>query len=526
MPSFREMRAARMKEMRAKKKAAAAAGGGGGASCVVAVKTKAPLPQCDAMPLNAELFPVGRRVGLAYDARLLAHRMPVPPAAAEAASATVATDDVLPLPPAKSAHPECPERLLAIMRQLEEEGLTSRCIPLPARLATRAELALVHDEAYLTRMEGLRDDARDTPSGAALAEAAATFNSVYLCAESVRCAALATGAAVHAAEEVAAGRLESAAAVVRPPGHHAEPECAMGFCLYATVAVAARAAAQRGARVLVVDWDVHHGNGTQSALLRTKEILTFSIHRHDNGRFYPPGPAGGAASVGEGEGAGRNVNVAWNSKGMGDRHYASAWEEVLLPLAREWEPTLVIVAAGFDAARGDPLGGCDVTPSGFAHLLRALQTLPSVEGKVVLVLEGGYCLRSIAHCFAACVATLLGHPVGGLGAEREGTEEGRAVRTMAPRVAAGAEAAAGSAASGARRDAAARDAIAATIDAHRPYWGCFPTLVLEEEVEVAAAASSALEGSAALLAPAPKAAPVAAVAAGEEATDGGAVESQ
>ena len=192
----------------------------------------------------------------------------------------------------------------------------------------------------------------------------------------------------------------------------------------------------------------------------------------------------GTVHDGVGAGEGRNVNVAWNCFGMGDAQYAAAWDEVLLPIAREFAPTLVIVAAGFDAARGDPLGRCDVTPRGFATLLAQLQALPSVAGRVVLVLEGGYSLRSIAHCFSACVANLLGHPPAG--------EE--PIKAVTPEV-----------------EAAAAEAIVATIAAHRSFWACFPDLPAEEveeaaaekesppaapaEVETAVAAVAAAEGS-------------------------------
>jgi histone deacetylase 6 len=180
----------------------------------------------------------------------------------------------------------------------------------------------------------------------------------------------------------------------------------MGFCCFNNVAIAVRAAQQAKCgveRVLIVDWDVHHGNGTQNIFYDDPSVLTFSIHRRDRS-FYPP--SGFADETGKGMGAGFSVNLGWSQKGMGDADYLLAFSRVLVPLAYQFSPDLVIISAGFDASSGDPLGGCEVTPAGFAHLTALLQGVS--RGKLVLVQEGGYNLKQITRCFGACLRVLRG----------------------------------------------------------------------------------------------------------------------
>jgi histone deacetylase 6 len=175
----------------------------------------------------------------------------------------------------------------------------------------------------------------------------------------------------------------------------------MGFCLFNNVAVAARAAQERGARrILIVDWDLHHGNGTQTAFWDDRDVLFFSAHQYP---FFPG--TGAADEVGTGAARGRTINVPWPS-GCGDAEYLAAFDRVLLPIARVFFPDLVLVSAGFDSAQGDPFGSMRVTPAGYAQMTARLRELAG--GRLVLALEGGYNLTAISRSTDACLRILLG----------------------------------------------------------------------------------------------------------------------
>ncbi|MFZ5470964.1 MAG: histone deacetylase, partial [Myxococcota bacterium] len=218
-------------------------------------------------------------------------------------------------------------------------------------------------------------------------------------------AVLAAGAAVQAVEEVLAGRASNAFALVRPPGHHAETARAMGFCLFNNVAIAAETARRVGAaRVLVLDWDVHHGNGTQAAFWKRRDVMYLSSHQFP---FYPG--TGAPFEIGEGEGEGYTVNCALPG-GQGDADYGCVFHELFIPVAEAYRPELVLVSAGFDAHRADPLGGMRVTERGFAAMCSAVKDLADrvCQGRLVLVLEGGYDLDALNDSVRACIEVLSG----------------------------------------------------------------------------------------------------------------------
>ncbi|XP_053526603.1 histone deacetylase 6 isoform X2 [Artibeus jamaicensis] len=303
-------------------------------------------------------------------------------------------------------HPEMPQRVSRIMCRLEELGLAGRCLILPARPATDAELLTCHSAEYVGRVR-----ATEKMKTRELHRESSNFESIYICPSTFACAQLATGAACCLVEAVLAGEVLNGVAVVRPPGHHAEQDAACGFCFFNSVAVAARhaqAISGHALRVLIVDWDVHHGNGTQHIFEEDPSVLYISLHRYDHGTFFPMGDKGASSQVGRSAGTGFTVNVAWNGPRVGDSEYLAAWHRLVLPIAYEFNPELVLVSAGFDAAWRDPLGGCQLSPEGYAHLTHLLMGLAG--GRIILILEGGYNLTSISDSMAACTRTLLGDP--------------------------------------------------------------------------------------------------------------------
>ncbi len=283
--------------------------------------------------------------------------------------------------------------------------------------------------------------------------------------------------------QVAKGELKNGFALIRPPGHHAEREEAMGFCYFNAVAIAARQLLNMPApvpppggplprdssspssilsgtvgggggggmggagspmrRILILDWAIHHGNGTQKEFYDDPRVLYISLHRHDHGNFYPG--TGGPVECGSGPGLGFNVNVAWAGglePPMGDAEYLAAFRAVVMPVARAFDPDLVLVSAGFDAARGHPhpIGGYLVSTACFAYMTHQLRQL--ARGRVVLALEGGFNLEVLAEASDQCVRALLGLPI-------EKIEEAELAR---------------------RPCAAAVETLQKTLAIHTPYW--------------------------------------------------------
>ncbi|KAJ1984552.1 Histone deacetylase hda1 [Dimargaris verticillata] len=299
-------------------------------------------------------------------------------------------------------HPEDPRRIWYIFEALRKAGCVDQCLRIDTREACTEEVLLCHDEAHHTTITNTQ-----TMSQLQLEKLAGQYNSLYLCPETAYCARLSCGGLIELCRAVVEGQVRNGFAVIRPPGHHAERIEPMGFCFYNNVAIATRYVQSHlnVGRVLIVDWDIHHGNGIQEAFIDDPDVLYFSIHRHDNGNFYPESPLGDYDIVGLDKGAGFNVNVPWPCPGMGDGDYLHVFDRLLLPMAREFAPELVIVASGFDAAKGDTIGECLVTPSAYAHMTYLLKGLAG--GRVVLALEGGYNLDAIASSALACVQALL-----------------------------------------------------------------------------------------------------------------------
>lgn len=305
----------------------------------------------------------------------------------------VFTDDAMVDHDPGYGHPESPERLASLQRALRErtvEGLAWRA----PRKATRDELITVHADTYVDGMLARSGQALQLDGDTATSEG------------SIDAACLAAGAAIGAATAAVSGDHRAAMALVRPPGHHAERRRPMGFCLFNNVAIAAEhARAHLGCeRVLIVDWDVHHGNGTQHAFEGRDDVLFFSAHRFP---FYPG--TGAAREVGHDAGRGYTVNVPMLSRGT-DGDYALVFEELLRPIAEQFAPDLVLVSAGFDAHRRDPMGGMTVSDEGFAQMMGVVSEIAtqSAEGRLALVLEGGYDLQALEESVRACLEVANG----------------------------------------------------------------------------------------------------------------------
>lgn len=302
-------------------------------------------------------------------------------------------------------HPERPARLSFLVDALRERPTAGTAWRSPRPVSVEA-LARVHDPRYVAAVEGLagRYAALDPDTSASPG--------------TVDAARLAAGAAIDAVEAVAAGPVRRAVALVRPPGHHAERDRAMGFCFFNNVAIAAaHARAVLGCeRVMIVDWDVHHGNGTQHAFEDRSDILVFNTHQ------WPLYPGTGAAEeTGRGEGEGFTVNVPLPA-GSRDADYAAVYEQMLVPIAERFRPDLVLVSAGFDAHREDPLAGMELSAEGFGWLCREVRDLADrlAGGRIALLLEGGYHLEALVESLRACLTVLAGDP-GPPGPESPGT---------------------------------------------------------------------------------------------------------
>ncbi|KAL4892077.1 histone deacetylase Hda1 [Aspergillus ambiguus] len=320
--------------------------------------------------------------------------------------------------PTSDVHPEDPRRIYYIYKELCRAGLvddpeSSRPLvsrPLKridARNATEEEISLVHTPDHYAFVESTKD-----MSDEQLIALEHTRDSIYFNKLTFASSLLSVGGAIETCLAVATRKVKNAIAVIRPPGHHAEHDKTMGFCLFNNVSVAARVCQQELGescrKILVLDWDVHHGNGIQKAFYDDPNVLYVSLHVYQEGKFYPGGDEGDWDHCGTGPGLGRNVNIPWPSQGMGDGDYMYAFQQVVMPIAQEFDPDLVIIASGFDAAAGDELGGCFVTPSCYAHMTHMLMTL--ANGKVAVCLEGGYNFRSISKSALAVTKTLMGDP--------------------------------------------------------------------------------------------------------------------
>ena len=296
-----------------------------------------------------------------------------------------------------AGHPEQAARLARVRRELEESGLKERCTLIKPVAAEDEMLLRVHDAGHLERLR----------SSCAAGRPFLDSMDTAICRESDRVARLAAGSALALARSVAQGELDRGFAALRPPGHHAERDLAMGFCLFNNVAVVARElqACASISKVLIVDWDVHHGNGTQHIFDDDPDVFYYSLHQWP---LYPG--TGEKNETGTGDGSGTTLNSPL-PPGAGDEEFMRALREELIPAAEEFGPEFVLLSAGFDAHKRDPLGGLEVSTQTYGEATRVLCDLAQrrAGGRMVSLLEGGYDLEALAESVAEHVTVLLEH---------------------------------------------------------------------------------------------------------------------
>ncbi|KAE8447296.1 hypothetical protein EG329_010854 [Mollisiaceae sp. DMI_Dod_QoI] len=331
-------------------------------------------------------------------------------------------------------HPEDPRRIESIMKEFRDAGLiyhgtTAELLEIlkvsphqymyriDARKATESEICTVHTAEHFDWVHSL-----SKMTSAQLRQLTTDFDmgrkSLYVGNLTYEAALISAGGAIETCRNVVSGTVKNAVAVIRPPGHHAEHNESLGFCIFNNVPIAAKVCMtefpELCRKVLILDWDVHHGNGIQNMFYEEPNVLYISLHVYQNGVFYPGQPEdpdlpdGGLDKCGAGKGVGRNINIGWADQGVGDGEYMAAFQQLVMPIAREYDPDLVIISAGFDAAAGDELGGCFVSPACYSHMTHMLMSL--ANGKVAVCLEGGYNLRAISRSALAVAKTLMGEP--------------------------------------------------------------------------------------------------------------------
>lgn len=313
----------------------------------------------------------------------------------------VATDPVFSLHVTGRGHPERPARLDAVRDGIDHAGLTDALIPLPGREATAAELERVHPAPYLASLEAA------SRAGGGMLDA-----DTVVSADSWRAAVTAAGTGIAAIEALSSGAADAAFLALRPPGHHARPSQGMGFCLINNVAVAAAELAERGERVLIVDYDAHHGNGTQEIFYSDPRVMYVSFHEWP---LYPG--TGRHDEIGHGAGEGTTVNLPLPAGATGDV-YLRALDEVVAPRVEQFAPTWVLISAGFDAHRSDPLTGLGLSAGDYATISERVAEWAQ-PGRLISFLEGGYDLGALRDSVAASLPTLIGAPSVAIAGEQD-----------------------------------------------------------------------------------------------------------
>lgn len=304
-------------------------------------------------------------------------------------------------------YPECPDRVKCIYNRGQELNLWERCVEIPnTENDVMPYIQAMHNETK--SIEKLKEISESTPEEQE--QYATMYDSVYFNKSTYKAAVTAAQAVLTLTREVAKGNYQNGFALVRPPGHHAMMNYYCGYCFFNNVAIAANAMTKEGLakRILIVDFDVHHGQATMRAFYKRSDVLYVSIHRHENGQFWPNLVESDAMYTGQPDGTGYNVNIPLNQTGLGDTEYMAIVLNIILPLAYEYNPDLIMLSAGYDACIGCPEGEMLVSPHFYGHLVNLLSGL--ADGKVVACLEGGYFLPSLAEGACMTIKALLGDP--------------------------------------------------------------------------------------------------------------------
>jgi len=290
-------------------------------------------------------------------------------------------------------HPEAPERILEIYKEMLNRKLIHKMIAIKSRDITREELLTVHSETYLDKLYGIFEKHKTDKS---VHTDLQQYDSVYANKNTLKCAELSAGSTVSLVKSMIDGEIDRGVAIVRPPGHHGCKNEANGFCFFNNIGLAAMMAKNAGKKVAIVDFDIHHGQASEELVIGKKDLYYISVHRYDNGKFFP-----GTGHITKEPNV---LNIPLSGIEGTDEVYNDIFVKYVIPMLNNINPDIVLVSAGFDAGEKDPLGGYNVTPKGFRNMVELILTTCT---NVCLVLEGGYNLETISKSMAECTEALM-----------------------------------------------------------------------------------------------------------------------
>lgn len=314
----------------------------------------------------------------------------------------------------QNKHQECPERAMTVYMNIIDKGIANQLHRVFPEEPKESDILSVHTKEYLESIKALQFDSKGRPRSKNETKKTLKEKDSYDTAYTYDAAMVAVGSLLATCKAILENKLDHCFAIIRPPGHHASSSACKGFCIFNSVAIASEylLKANPKLKLAIVDWDVHHGDGTQSIFYKTNNPLFISIHRHDNGKFYPY-VTGFATETGEDQGKGFNVNIPLDTKSqitggnstIGDGEYMMIFDKIVMPILTEYSPDIILVSSGFDAGEGDISGMLKCTPMTYAYMTKRLMMTGK---KVIFALEGGYTLDTLKRCSEAVFRTMLG----------------------------------------------------------------------------------------------------------------------